>query len=191
MTNSLNDGFIFLLNAVFDLYLFILVVRLVLVWAGANWFDPVTQFIVKATNLIITPLRRLIPNAGRLETSTLVVILLMEMIKFTIISTVSVGSPNILGIFILSSADTLKLFIQFFFYAILLQVIMSWIQPQAPIMQILYRVTAPIMRPVQRLIPPVAGMDISPIPAMLGLQLLLIVAINPLMSLGIEMALRG
>lgn len=191
MGNSLHQGFTFLISSLFDLYLFILVVRLVLVFAGANWFDPMTQFIVKATNFIITPLRRMIPNINRLETSTLIVILAMEAIKFTVISLISVGTPNILGVLVLSLADTFKLFVQFFFYAILIQVVMSWIQPQAPVMQLLYRVTSPIMRPVQRLIPPIGGMDISPIPAMLGLQLLLIMAVNPLMSVALGMAFSG
>lgn len=191
MGNSLHEGFVFLISSIFDLYLFILVVRLVLVWAGANWFDPITQFIVKVTNFIITPLRRMIPNVGKLELATLLVILAMEAIKFCVISLMSVGTPNAAGVLVLASADTLKLFVQFFFYAILIQVVMSWIQPQSPMMRVLYQVTSPIMRPVQRLVPPIGGMDISPIPAMIGLQLLLIMLVNPLMGLGLGIAFGG
>ena len=82
MSGSLQDGLVFLISTLFDLYLFILVVRLILVWVGVNYYDPITQFLVKMTNFIVKPLRHIIPNIGKLETATLVIIILMEAIKF-------------------------------------------------------------------------------------------------------------
>jgi YggT family protein len=191
MYDSMQNGFVFLVSTLFDLFLFVLIVRLILMWSGVNYFDPVTQFVTKVTNFLIKPLRRVIPNFGKLETSTLVVILCLQIIKFLLVSLISYGMPNAGGLALLACADTLKLIIQFFFYAILIQVIMTWIQPQSPIMSTLYQVTSPIMQPIQRLIPPVGGMDISPIPAMLGLQLLIIMLINPLMGMAVGIAFGG
>ena len=189
MPESFNAALLFLINTVFDLYLFILVVRMVLVYVGSNYYDPITQFIVKLTDFIVKPLRRFIPNIRRAEIVTLILIILLEVIKFLLISTLSFGFPNFLGIILLAMGDILKLFISTFFYAILLQALMSWIQPASPMNRVLYQFTSPIMYPLQRVVPLVNGIDLSPIPALLGLQLIIILLVNPLMALGLATAL--
>ncbi|OGT45955.1 MAG: hypothetical protein A3E83_02635 [Gammaproteobacteria bacterium RIFCSPHIGHO2_12_FULL_41_20] len=189
MSSALNNSLLFLINTVFDLYLFVLVIRLVLVWIRADYYHPATQFIIKLTQVLITPLRRVLPNIKKLETATLVLILLLEILKYFLIISLSIGMPNILGLAILAVADVIKTFVNTFFYAILIQAVLSWIQPYSPMAEVLYRFTSPLMRPIQRLIPPVANFDISPIPAMIGLQLLLMLAVNPLMGLGLNLAI--
>ena len=74
MPTPIQSALVFLINSLFDMYLFILIIRLILVWVGANYFDPITQFIVKMTDPIIKPLRRRLPNIQRIEISTLLVI---------------------------------------------------------------------------------------------------------------------
>lgn len=181
MIGSLNQGVFFLIGTLFDMFVLLLVVRFMLAYVGANYFDPVTQFVVKLSDWLVKPLRRLCPNVRRIEVSTLIIIFALQLIKFTAGSIIVLGGfPSILSIGLLAVSDMIKLFIQFFFYAILIQVIMSWLQPGSPVMYTLYQLTSPIMRPIQRVIPPIAGIDISPIPAMLGLQFLLIVLVNPL-----------
>lgn len=185
---TLSEGLLFLINTLFDLFLFILVIRFILAWSSAHYFDPVTQVIVRLTDFMIKPLRRFIPNIYRFETATLLVILVFELIKFETIAMLSMGAPNISGLILLSIADILKLFIQTFFYAILVQALMSWIMPNSPLNNVLYQVTSPIMRPFQRWIPLIGGVDISPIPAMIFLQLLIIIMVNPLMGLGLTLS---
>ena len=97
--------------------------------------------------------------------------------------------PNILGLFILSLGDAIKLLLDTFFYAILLHAILSWVQPGLPINNLLYKFTSPIMNPLRRYIPLVGGIDITPIPALIILQLLIILLVNPLMTLGLRIAL--
>ncbi len=188
MPDTGRAALLFLINTLFDLYIFVLIVRLVLVYVGANYFDPTTQFITKLTDFLIRPLRKIIPNYGRIEFSTLIVVIVLELIKFLAISSITFGLPNIVGLFILAFADALKLLIQTFFYAILLQAIMSWIQPYSPMNQMLYQFTSPIMRPFRRIIPPIGGIDISPIAALIILQLLIILLVNSLMSMGLRVA---
>lgn len=188
MSDTLQAGILFLVNTLFDMYLFVLVIRIILVWVGANYFDPVTQFILKLTDRLIKPLRRLIPNIGRFELSTVIILLLLEILKFFIISMISLGMPNVIGLLILAFADCFKLIIQTFFYAILLQVMMSWIQPHSSISHFLNQFTSPIMRPIRRLVPNIGGLDISPIPALILLQLLSIILVTPLMSAGLGLA---
>lgn len=188
MNNILNNGFLFLINTLFNLYLFILVIRLILAWVKANYFDPITQFVTKLTDFIIKPLRRWIPNINRLETATLVVFLLLETMKFFLILLLSYRMPNIAGLLLLALGDAIKMILDAFFYGILIQVILSWVQPHSPATHLLRQFTSPIMQPVQRFTPPIGGFDISPIPAMILLQLLVILISNPLMNIGMGVA---
>ncbi len=181
---SIYNAFLFLIQTLFDLYLFVLVLRALLAFAGANYFDPITQFIIRCTAFIVNPLRRILPNYRRIEISTLVIILSLELIKYTLIGVLSFKAVSMSGLLILSFADTLKLILQTLFYAIILQAILSWVQPNSPVNLLLYKINAPIMRPIQRVIPPIGGMDITPIPAMILLQLLMIMIVNPLMATG-------
>lgn len=188
MPESIRAGLLFLINTLFDIYLFALIVRIILVYIGSNYFDPLTQFIVKLTDSVVKPIRRFIPNVRRLELSSMVLVLTLELIKFLLISFLSFGFPDILGLFMLAIFDSIKLVIETFFYAILLQAILSWFQPNSPMNFTLAKITAPIMRPLHRVIPNIGGIDITPIPAMIILQLLIIVIINPLMAFSMGVA---
>lgn len=187
--SGMNDALLFLITTLFDIYLFILVVRVLLAYAGANYYDPVTQFVVKCTDILVKPVRKVIPNVRGIELSTILLIIGLELAKYLLISSLSFGGSSITGLTIIALADTMKMFLQTFFYAIIFQAVLSWIQPSSPVIPLLYRITAPIMRPIQRLCPVIGGIDISPIPAMILLQLLIILIVNPLMAVGLGAAL--
>jgi YggT family protein len=186
--SSIQNGFLFLINSVVNLYLFVLMLRLLLVYIGANYLDSLTQFVTRLTDLIVKPLRRLIPNVKRVELSTLVLMIVIELVKFYMIFLFMLINPNIIGLFILTIGDLLKIALDTFFYAIIAQVILSWIQPYSSINRVLIQITAPIMRPIQRIIPPISGIDISPIVAIIGLQFLNFVLAQSLIALGWGMA---
>lgn len=183
--SGMNDGLLFLIQTIFDIYLFILVIRVLLAFAGANYFEPITQFVVKCTDFIVKPVRKVIPNVGGIELSSVLIIFALELAKFGLILALSYGGTSLLGLAIIALADTMKMFLQTMFYAIILQVILTWVQPSSPVLSVLYRVSSPVMRPIQRLCPVVGGIDISPIPAMILLQLLIITIVNPLMAIGL------
>ncbi len=175
MSNHFTEAGLFLIKTVFELYLLVLMIRLILAYVQANYFNPITRFIVKLTQPLVHPLRRLIPNYRRIEFSTLVLIIIFELIKISLLLTITIGLPDGLILISLAFTETLKLLLQTFFYAILLQALMSWFQPgETPATQLLRQVSSPILYPLQRLIPPVGGFDISPIPALLLLQLFII-----------------
>jgi YggT family protein len=189
MGSPINNAGIFLVTTVFDLYIFVLMLRLVLVALRVDYFNPVSQTIIKLTQPIIGPLRRSIPNYKHIELASLLVLLLLEALKFMLIGMIVAGLPNPLGLFVLAVADSLKSLVNIFFYAIIVQAIMSWISSgHSPITHVIHTITAPVMRPFQRLIPPLGGMDISPIPAIISLQLVTILLITPLLTEGWRMA---
>lgn len=191
MPTAVNLGLLFLINTLFDFYLYILMIRIILVYVHAHYFHPFTQFIVKCTDFIIKPLRRIIPNYGRLENASILLLLILAFIKYLLIFSISSRFPNLLGVLIVACGDGIKILLQTFFYAIIFEAILSWIQPWSELSRLLYQFNAPIMQPFRRLIPPIANIDISPIAALIVLQLLLIVLVNPLMMLGLQVALSS
>ena len=188
MSDTLRGILLFLIETLFDIYLFILVIRVILSWVGTDYYHPLTQFIVKCTNFIIKPLRQYIPNYRDIELSSLLVMVVLETVKYILLGLITFGFPNILGLMILVLTDILKLFIMTFFYAIFLQAIISWVQPGSPANLVLQKFTAPVLRPFQRIIPPISGFDISPIPALIILQLINFVVISRLMAVGLDIA---
>jgi YggT family protein len=184
-----NAGF-FLVNVIFDSYIFILLVRIILAYMRADYFNPMTQFFIRLTQPIILPLRKIIPNVKGIELSTLLVAFVLELVKFSLLALMLNKMPAISGIFLLGLADLIRGFINIFFYAILIQALMSWVQPgYSPLGELLTKITTPIMRPFHRLIPQIGGVDISPIPAMIFLQLLIILVVSPMYQIGQAMVL--
>ena len=185
----MNTAGAFLINTIFDMYIFILIMRIILVAIRIDYYNPMSQFVVKLTQGIVTPIRKIIPNYKNLELATVLLVILVEALKFFLLGLLLVGIPNIFGILVLSVADALQFSLNIFFYAIIIQAIFSWVQPgNTQITYILARMTGPLMRPVQRTIPPIGGIDITPIPVMIGLKLLIILVTMPLLSLGQAMA---
>jgi YggT family protein len=133
-------------------------------------------------------MRQFLPDIHGIETSTLVLIFLLALLKWILRIWLPFGFPNLLGVLLLAFGDIIHLSLQTFFYAILLQALLSWIQPGTSINQALYQFTSPIMQPMRRIIPPINGIDISPIPVLILLQLITIVLIQPFMALGWGMA---
>jgi len=191
MLSPINQGLSFLISSVFDLYIFILMLRLLLVYIRADFYNPLSQFVIKFTQMPITAFKRFLPNIKQIEIATLVFILVLEAVKFLLLGLVIGGViANILGLLVLSCADFLKSFINIFIYAILIGAVLSWVQPYHPVCALLRQMTYPIMRPFYKIIPPINGVDITPIPVMIGLYLILIVLITPMLQAGQAMAFR-
>jgi YggT family protein len=181
--SAMNEALVFLISTIFEMYLFIMVLRVLLAFAGANYFDPFTQFIVRCTDFLVKPVRRLIPNFNGIEISTVLLIYGIECIKNLLLFTIMYHQAVLMSVLILALAETIKLFLQTLFYALILQAILSWVQANTPVSFMLYKITSPILRPIQRYCPAVGGLDISPIPAMIILQLLIILIVNPLIGM--------
>jgi YggT family protein len=175
MGEKFTTAGLFLISTLFDMYILVLVIRLLLAYASANYFNPITQVIIKLTSPLVNPLRKIIPNYFRIEFSTLLLIFVFLLIKITLLSLLTVGMLKPLDLLILALFATIKFILQTLFYAILLQAILSWFPTgYSEASQILEQVTSPILKPIRRIIPPIQGMDISPIPALIILQLVII-----------------
>lgn len=188
MSDTLRASILFLIDALFSIALFILMIRLILAYVRADYLNPLVQFIVSATDWLITPLRRFIRDFKGVEMATLLVIIVLEVIKFFLIGLFSFGYGNIFGLIILAFADIIKIMVEIFFFALIVQVILSFVQQASPMYGLLARFNAPILRPFQRIIPVVGGVDISPIFACIVLQLINIIVVAPLYARGLYVA---
>ncbi len=189
----LQNASAFLVHSLFDIYLLILLLRFVLQYLRVDYYNPFTQFIVKATSPLVVPLRRVVPGFWGIDFATLIVIIALTSLKVCLVMYISMHKfPSPAGIAIWSLGEIFNLTINLFFYSILLTVILSWVAPltHSPIAPILSRLTEPLMKPVRRMIPPIAGFDISPIPVMIVLQLLKILVADPLTHTGFQFGIR-
>lgn len=165
---------IFLISTLFDLYLIAVMLRFLLQLVRADFYNPVCQFLVKVTNPPLVPLRRILPGLGGIDLAAVVLMLVIAAIELFIVSLLRGFAPPMLGLLIHSIAKIATLFIYIYIFSILIQVIISWINPGAynPVTSLLYQLNEPLLRPIRRLIPPISGFDLSPLFALIGLQLL-------------------
>jgi YggT family protein len=164
----------FLISTLFSLYILAVMLRFLLGAVRADFYNPISQFLVRITNPLLVPLRRVIPGIGKFDTAALVLLLILQLLSLAAI--VLLRGGNILSITLLAAAviEIIVLMINVFIFAIFVQVILSWINPGAynPVNALLNSLTSPVLSPIQRLIPPVSGMDLSPLFALIGLQVL-------------------
>ena len=174
MPDSLDNIGIYLINTLFDLYLVVLGARLILAWVRANYFNPVTRFIIKITQPIVSPVRRIIPTYWGIEFATLFLMIVFELLKMILISSILLGGVDLSVIFILAVLGCIKMVLTVIFYSILIGAIMSLLSPgHTPVSEVLYQISSPVLKPLRRLIPPIGGIDITPIPALIILQVLI------------------
>jgi YggT family protein len=175
----------FLIETIFGLYILIVMLRFLLQWARADFYNPVSQFIVKATQPALKPLRKIIPGIGGLDAAALVFMIILKLVELWLVTGLLGLSPQIGGLVILSIADLLGLLINVFIFSILIQVIVSWVNPgmHNPVMGLLHSLTEPLLGPARRVIPPISGLDLSPIVVIIILQLTSMLAVSPLRGL--------
>ncbi len=172
-----QGALIYLLDFVFSAYIFIVLTRFVLQLARADFYNPISQFVLKATNPLLKPLRRIIPGYGGLDVASLVLVVLLIILKALVILGIKVGGfPSGIGgqLVLYALRELANVLLDYIFWAVLIRVILSWVAPDPynPVVRIIVQITEPIMAPVRKLLPPMGGFDLSPLFVLLGIQLL-------------------
>ena len=171
----LNAAF-YLVKAFTDLYLLTFLLRFILQWVRADFYNPFSQFIVKATNPLVVPARRLLPSFGEVDVPTLIVLVLLQGIV-TWLLLAMVGAAFGLDTFLIYVVLRLiSLALWLYSISILVYVILSFFAQASysPIAMLLGQVVGPVLRPVRRLLPPIGGLDLSPLVVLIVLQALMI-----------------
>ena len=185
MGGHIGNAATFLIETLFGLYILIVMLRLLLQWARADFYNPLSQLIVKATQPVLAPLRRTLPAVGRIDLACLVFLIALQFAELWLITGILGRRAPASAIFVFSIAELVQLAIYVFLFSILIQVVMSWINPRSynPLLGILYSLNEPLLAPARRLVPPIGGLDLSPIAVMVVLQLVSILLVGPLRQL--------
>lgn len=164
----------FLISTLFSLYILAIMLRFLLGAVRADFYNPASQFLVRITNPLLVPLRKIIPSVGKFDTAAVLLMIVLQIVSLVLILALRGGGIPVGAVLLTSFVELVILMINVFFFAIIIQVILSWVNPGSynPVSALLYSLTSPILQPMQRLIPPISGIDLSPLFALIGLQFL-------------------
>jgi len=189
-SDYLSDPLVFLIQVVFGLYTLIVALRFLLQLVRADFYNPLSQFIVKATSPLLKPLRRVIPGVGGIDLSSLILAWLLKTFELMLIYLTKGFGLLLVPSLALAIPELVTLFINTYLFGILILVILSWVAPGGgnPAVILLYQLTAPLLEPVRRRMPEMGGLDLSPMVVMVGLVLLKMLLVPPLEVLARQLA---
>ncbi|MGZ5017706.1 MAG: YggT family protein [Methylobacter sp.] len=184
-SSYMTDPAIFIIDSLFSLYILAVLLRFLLQWCGADFYNPISQFLVKATHPPLKLLRRFVPSIGKIDTSSLVLVLALQMLADFSILLLKGVAISIGALTILSLTQLVSLLINIFIYAVFARAILSWVNPGtfSAASSILYSLTEPVLNLCRRFIPDMGGIDLSPLAALMLLQLAKMVILPPLHQL--------
>lgn len=174
------EAIIYLLRFAFDALLMILIMRVWLQWVKADFYNPLSQFIVKVSNPLVIPLRRVIPGLGGLDLATVLIAYVIATLKFVTLAALSGESLGVLafyiGLLVLLKQAGFLLFI-----IMIIMAIMSWVvQGYNATLMVLSQLTEPFLNPIRKIIPNMGGLDLSMLFAFLAMNVINILLSNSL-----------
>jgi YggT family protein len=180
--SSLTQVGLLVINTLVGLYLLLVVLRFLLQLVRADFYNPVSQFIVKATNLPLIPLRKMIPGFGGIDIASLVLALLVQAVAIILILLLNGIQPPPLQVAMWSAIGILSLLLKVYFWGLLITVIASWVAPNSynPVLILINQILEPAMKPIRKIMPDMGGIDISPIIMFLLIQVLEILLVKGL-----------
>jgi len=182
-----------LVSTAFSLYILVVLLRFILQVVRADFYNPISQFIVKVTNPVVVPLRRFVPGFGGIDMATVLLLMTLLLLEVFVLRMLKGYPTSIPGLLVLGVSTLLIKLWYLYFATIIIQVIMSWVNSGGynPAMSLIYSINEPILRPAQRAIPPIQGFDLSPIVVFVALQIIWILIIAPLDQYGNVLAIQG
>jgi YggT family protein len=175
----LTDALIFIIHAVFGFFASVLLLRFWMQWCRAATRNPLSAFVQSLTNFAVLPARRVIPGLWGLDLATLVLawlVLVVEMLLIVLVRGSVPGlGPSVGAILIMALLMLVRMVIYLAIGVIILQVILSWVNPNSPAAPVVSALTQPLLKPIQRVVPLIGMVDLSPLIALLLLQLILAV----------------
>ena len=168
------QAILFILQALLTLIVIAFLLRVVMPFSRADFRNAIGQAVLKVTNPLVMPLRKVFKPAGKVDTAAVVALMLVQLVGTTAIHLVA-GAPLSLGsIFIVALRDLVQTILQFYTIAILVYALLSWVAPgtHSPANELLGRICEPLLAPVRKVIPPLGALDLSALFVLIGLQAL-------------------
>ena len=171
---------VLLVDVLFSLYIGAVLLRLLLGVARADFHNPLSQFLVRVTNPVLTPMRRFIPAIGSIDTSAIVLAYGLTLLKTSLLLLLTVGDLHFPASLFFAVGELIKTIIWVYIFALIIQAIISWVGNSQgnPVIPLVNSLTYPLLKPIRKVVPLVGMMDLSPMAAILGLNILLIIVNN-------------
>jgi YggT family protein len=182
----LNNALIFLLQAILGLLILEFLLRFYFQLTKQSLQQKAAQIIVTLTNFAVKPVRRIVPSVKQIDLSTLLLAFLTQII-LTVATLWLKGFPLLiagngvwLNILLIAVLGIVTMSISIFMYAVLIQAVLSWINPYTPIAPVLDKLTYPVLRILRKFIPSAGNIDLSPLVFIIAAQLLLTTILIPI-----------
>lgn len=177
---ALQNVTLFIANIFFSFCVFVILLRILLQFFRANINNPICQMIAKFSNPVVLPLRKILPRISFIDLASVLVFFIIEILKFMVLGWLQGIMIGPLLIIIMSITDMLLQIVDALFYAILIRVILSWINSANTMVlaEIVYVMTEPMLSRIRRIVPPIAGLDLSPLVAFILLKIISIVILS-------------
>ncbi|WP_394235221.1 YggT family protein [Pseudomonas anguilliseptica] len=172
---GLNTAAVYILQTIGSLYLLIVLLRFILQLVRADFYNPVSQFIVRATHPLLKPLRKIIPSLAGLDLASLVLAIVVQLVLMALtLMLLGYGLDDPLQLLVWSIIGVTALFLKVFFFALIISVILSWVAQGShnPTAMLINQICEPLLSPIRRILPSMGGLDLSPIVAFLILNLI-------------------
>lgn len=173
MESAFTDIGLMVVNTIAGLFLFVVILRFLLQAVRADFYNPISQFIVKVTNPLLLPIRKVVPGLGGYDVSSLVLAVIIQFITIcATLALIGFWPLPFANVAVWSVLGTLGIFLDLYFWGILIIIIISWIAPNNPnpAIDLLKQIVEPVMKPIREKMPDMGGIDLSPIIVILLLR---------------------
>lgn len=180
-----------IIQFVFGALIALIVLRVLLQWVRANFYNPICQFLYKVTNPILMPLRKIVPSWRNVDIAGIALAWVVTALKLVLLYATLGQALGVLGLVVLSLADLIDFVLLLYIVLILVRVVISFVGADSyhPIVPLITQLTEPLLKPVRRVLPAVSGLDFSPVLVLLALTLARVLIAKPLLDLGTSLAL--
>ena len=183
-----------LIQTIGSLYLFVVILRFLLQLARADFYNPISQFAVKATNPVLIPLRRVVPGVFGIDIASLILGLILQFVVIEVTALIQgFAFINPLSVLVWALIGMFSMIVTIFFWGLLVVVIASWIAPHSsnPALLLVRQLMEPMMAPFRKMLPDMGGIDISPIFAFLVLNVVQVLIKHLATAAGMGPAVRS
>lgn len=176
--HAANNVLTFLIHTLFTLYIGAIVIRIILSATRADFYNPISQFIVTITNPVLVPLRKILPSIGSIDTASWVLVFALKALELFLLLSLRDLQPSLEALLVGTIFEVVIIVISIFLYAVIIRAILSWFvgsgMPSNPLFNIVNSITEPLLAPARRIIPPIGMFDLSALVVILVLYSLLI-----------------
>jgi YggT family protein len=191
MSGYLINAAQILITFVFGAVMALFMLRLLAEMAHVNFYNPICQFLFRATHALVTPLRRFVPSMRRVSLAPLLLAYVAATLKMLLLTLLIGVLPHALGLLLMAVADLLDFILVLYMAVIFAAALMSMfaVAEQHPLVPFIQQIATPALRPLRRVVPMLGGLDFTPALAILIILLARVLLVQPLLDFAQRLAL--